>query len=89
MTSPELRETLIEIYLRTMEAVHPTPVNAGILRSACRQAGFGKVLEDRDHDSLLADLIEKGWVKAVASEAAPELKRYQRTEAGRVHLASL
>lgn len=83
----ELREVLIEAYLRALDAAHPRAMSSVMLRSAGREAG--QLLETRAHESLVADLVEKGWVKEATSEAAPEVRRYQRTEAGRIYLAQL
>ena len=39
-----------------------------------------------DIESLLVDLLDKGWVHAVENHAASEIKRYRRTDTARAWL---
>jgi hypothetical protein len=85
MISAELRETLIIATLQALDAAHPQALSPRLLLIPLKQSGLGDLTE-RDVLSLVADLEEKGWLKASDSEAAPELRRYKRTEDARAYL---
>lgn len=85
MISAELRETLIVAALQALDAAHPQALTPRMLMIPLRQSGLADLAE-RDVISLIADLEEKGWLKAADSEAAPEVRRYKRTEDARTYL---
>lgn len=83
--SGELREAAIKIIMETLDAAHPmalterhlsVPLSIGIA-GANVETVYG----------LMPDLEERGFVKPISSEAAGEVTRWKRTEAGRVWLA--
>ncbi len=85
MISAELRETLIVASLQALDAAHPQALTPRMLMIPLKQSGLADLAE-RDVISLIADLEEKGWLKAADSEAAPEVRRYKRTEDARAYL---
>ena len=85
MISAELRETLIIATVQALDAAHPQALSSRLLLIPLKQSGLGDLTE-KDVLSLVADLEEKGWLKASDSEAAPELRRYKRTEEARSYL---
>lgn len=85
MISAELRETLIVAALQALDAAHPQALTPRMLMIPLKQSGLADLTE-RDVISLIADLEEKGWLKATDSEAAPEVRRYKRTEDARAYL---
>ena len=85
MISAELRETLIIATLQALDASHPAAMAPRMLLIPLKQSGLADLTE-KEVLSLVTDLEDKGWVKAQDSKAAPELKRYKRTEEGRAYL---
>jgi DNA-binding MarR family transcriptional regulator len=85
MISHEQREHVTVAILQALDAVHPKGMTAHSLLTPLKLSGL-TLLERSDVESLLSDLEEKGWVKPFASEAAPEVTRYTRTEEGRAFL---
>lgn len=85
MLSAELRETLIIATLQALDAAHPGALSPRMLIIPLRQSGLSELTE-KELGSLLLDLEEKGWVKPKDSEAAPELRRYTRTDEARAYL---
>ena len=85
MIAAELRETLIIATLQTLDAAHPQALTPRMLLIPLKQSGLAELTE-RELLSLIADLEEKGWLKAADSDAAPELRRYKRTEDARAYL---
>lgn len=85
MISDEQREHIIIAILQALDAVHPRGMTAHSLMTPLKCSGL-TLIERSDVESLLSDLKEKGWVKLTPSEAAPEVKRFTRSEEGRAFL---
>lgn len=85
MLAAEQRESLIIATLQALDAVHPRGMTAHSLMTPLKLSGL-VLIERADIESLLADLVEKGWVKEITSAAAPEVTRHTRTEEGRAFL---
>lgn len=82
----ETREMAILAMMQALNAVHPQAMTLGMAGAAAGRA-CGLKLDQRETESLLVDLIDKGWAEKVNSEAAPEVSRFKRTEKGRIWLA--
>lgn len=85
MISAEQREAIIVAVLQTLDAVHPRGMTAHSLMTPLKLSGL-TFIERADVESLLSDLVEKGWCKPAVSEAAPEVERFTRAEEGRAFL---
>jgi DNA-binding MarR family transcriptional regulator len=85
MLSHEQREQVIVAILQSLDAVHPRGLTAHSLMTPLRLSGL-TLIERPDVESLLADLIDKGWLKRFTSDAASEVQRVTRTEEGRAYL---
>lgn len=85
MISHEQRETLQLAILQALDAVHPNQQTAKTLLIPLKYSGLGELTE-ADVASLLTDMTEAGLVTQSASPLAREVKRYARTNAGRVAL---
>lgn len=85
MISHEQREHVTIAILQALDAVHPRGMTAHSLMTPLKLSGLA-LIERGDVESLLADLDDKGWVKNMSSEAAPEVKRFTRSEEGRAFL---
>lgn len=83
--SGEIREAAIKVILETLDATHPLAMTEAHL---AMPLGFAIAGSNKETvQALMPDLEERGWVKREASEAAGEVVRWKRTEAGRVWLA--
>jgi DNA-binding PadR family transcriptional regulator len=85
MISHEQRETIQLAILQALDAAHPNQQTAKTLLIPLRLSGLASLTE-ADVVSLLADMVETGLVTQSASPLAQEVKRYARTNAGRVAL---
>lgn len=85
MISHEQRETLQLAILQALDAVHPNQQTAKTLLIPLKYSGLGALTEE-DVTSVLTDMTEAGLVTKSASALAGEVKRYARTNAGRVAL---
>ncbi len=85
MIANEQRETLQLAILQALDAAHPNQQTAKTLLIPLRMSGLGSLTE-QDLTSLMTDMTEAGLVTQSASPLAREVKRYARTDAGRVAL---
>lgn len=85
MISHEQREQVTVAILQSLDAVHPNGLTAHSLMTPLKLSGL-TLLERADVESLLSDMQEAGHVKLAASKLASEVKRFVRTDAGRVLL---
>lgn len=85
MISHEQRETLQLAILQALDAAHPNQQTVRTLLLPLRMSGVGS-LSEQDLTSLMTDMVEAGLVSQSASPLAREIKRYARTDAGRVAL---
>lgn len=83
--SGELREAAIKILLETLNESHPMAMTEAHLAMPLGFAIAGANVETVH--GLMPDLEERGFVKPISSEAAGEVVRWKRTDAGRVWLA--
>jgi len=85
MIAHEQRETLQLAILQALDAAHPNQQTVKTLLIPLRMSGLGSLTE-ADVVSLMADMVETGLVTQSASPLAQEVKRFTRTNAGRVAL---
>lgn len=81
-----LRPQLIICLLRQLHEAHPMQLRTVDLVVGCEAMGF----PNQDHKSLasvLEDMAEKDLVEVSRDPLDASVKRYKRTEAGRVILA--
>lgn len=85
MIANEQRENIQLAILQALDVAHPRQLTVATLLIPIQRSGLAEMTE-KDLTSLMTDMVEAGLVTQSASPLAREVKRYARTDAGRVAL---